>query len=83
MEMKHRIERQIEQRTTMLAGVSHDLRTILTRFKLELALIEDSPEAEALRRDVEEMQRCSRPISRSRAAKSARSRARRRFGNSR
>jgi two-component system osmolarity sensor histidine kinase EnvZ len=57
MEMKHRIERQIEQRTTMLAGVSHDLRTILTRFKLELALIEDSPEAEALRRDVDEMQR--------------------------
>jgi two-component system osmolarity sensor histidine kinase EnvZ len=49
MEMKRRIERQIEQRTTMLAGVSHDLRTILTRFKLELALIEDSPEIEALR----------------------------------
>lgn len=57
IEMKHRIERQIEQRTTMLAGVSHDLRTILTRFKLELALIQDSPEADALRRDVEEMQR--------------------------
>jgi two-component system osmolarity sensor histidine kinase EnvZ len=57
MEMKRRIERQIEQRTTMLAGVSHDLRTILTRFKLELALIEDSPEIEALRRDVEEMRR--------------------------
>jgi two-component system osmolarity sensor histidine kinase EnvZ len=57
IEMKTRIERQIEQRTTMLAGVSHDLRTILTRFKLELALIEDSPEAEALRKDVDEMQR--------------------------
>jgi two-component system osmolarity sensor histidine kinase EnvZ len=57
MEMKKRIERQIEQRTTMLAGVSHDLRTILTRFKLELALLEDSPEVEALRRDVDEMQR--------------------------
>ncbi|MEX0591549.1 MAG: ATP-binding protein [Xanthobacteraceae bacterium] len=57
MEMKRRIERQIEQRTTMLAGVSHDLRTILTRFKLELALIDDSPEIEALRRDVDEMQR--------------------------
>jgi len=56
MEMKRRIERQIEQRTTMLAGVSHDLRTILTRFKLELALIEDSPEVAALRRDVDEMQ---------------------------
>jgi two-component system, OmpR family, osmolarity sensor histidine kinase EnvZ len=57
MEMKRRIERQIEQRTTMLAGVSHDLRTILTRFKLELALMEDDPEVEALRRDVDEMQR--------------------------
>src|SRR5262249_42701934 len=57
LEMKRRIERQIEQRTTMLAGVSHDLRTILTRFKLELALIEDNPEIVALRRDVDEMQR--------------------------
>jgi two-component system osmolarity sensor histidine kinase EnvZ len=57
LEMKRRIERQIEQRTTMLAGVSHDLRTILTRFKLELALLEDNPEAVALRRDVDEMQR--------------------------
>ena len=44
LEMKARIERAIEQRTTMLAGVSHDLRTILTRFKLELALLGDSPE---------------------------------------
>ncbi len=57
LEMKRRIERQIEQRTTMLAGVSHDLRTVLTRFKLELALLEDNPEVEALRRDVDEMQR--------------------------
>ena len=36
--MRERIERQIEQRTAMLTGVSHDLRTILTRFKLQLAL---------------------------------------------
>ncbi len=43
VEMKSRIERAIEQRTAMLAGVSHDLRTILTRFKLELALLGDSP----------------------------------------
>ncbi|HLL27212.1 MAG TPA: ATP-binding protein [Xanthobacteraceae bacterium] len=57
LEMKRRIERQIEQRTTMLAGVSHDMRTVLTRFKLELALLEDSPEVEALRRDVDELQR--------------------------
>jgi two-component system, OmpR family, osmolarity sensor histidine kinase EnvZ len=56
VEMRDRIERHVEQRTTMLAGVSHDLRTILTRFKLELAMFEDSPEIEAMRRDVDEMQ---------------------------
>jgi two-component system, OmpR family, osmolarity sensor histidine kinase EnvZ len=55
IEMKTRIERSIEQRTAMLAGVSHDLRTILTRFKLELALIGDSPEVDAMRKDVDEM----------------------------
>jgi len=57
IEMKTRIERTIEQRTAMLAGVSHDLRTILTRFKLELALIGDSPEIDAMRKDVDEMAR--------------------------
>jgi len=55
MEMKVRIERAIEQRTTMLAGVSHDLRTVLTRFKLELALLGDSQEVEAIKKDVDEM----------------------------
>jgi len=55
LEMKSRVERAIEQRTTMLAGVSHDLRTILTRFKLELALLGDSPEIEPIKRDVDEM----------------------------
>ena len=57
IEMKTRVERAIEQRTTMLAGVSHDLRTVLTRFKLELALIDDSPEVEALKKDIDEMAR--------------------------
>jgi two-component system osmolarity sensor histidine kinase EnvZ len=57
LEMKRRIERTMEQRTTMLAGVSHDLRTVLTRFKLELALIDESPEVEALKKDVDEMGR--------------------------
>ena len=57
IEMKQRIERSIEQRTAMLAGVSHDLRTVLTRFKLELALLGDSPEVDALKRDVDEMGR--------------------------
>ncbi len=55
MEMKARVERSIEQRTAMLAGVSHDLRTILTRFKLELALIGNSPEVDGMRKDVDEM----------------------------
>jgi two-component system osmolarity sensor histidine kinase EnvZ len=57
LEMKRRVERTMEQRTTMLAGVSHDLRTVLTRFKLELALIGDSPEVEAIKKDVDEMGR--------------------------
>ena len=56
LEMKHRIERQIEQRTTMLSGVSHDLRTILTRFKLQLAILDDAPELRDLQHDVDEMQ---------------------------
>jgi two-component system osmolarity sensor histidine kinase EnvZ len=57
IEMKSRIERAMEQRTAMLAGVSHDLRTILTRFKLELELFGDTPEVEAMKRDVDEMGR--------------------------
>ena len=57
IEMKRRIERAIEQRTAMLAGVSHDLRTILTRFKLELALIGDSPRSRRSKKDVDEMAR--------------------------
>ncbi len=56
IEMRDRIERHVEQRTVMLAGVSHDLRTVLTRFRLQLALFEDSPELEAMRNDVDEMQ---------------------------
>ena len=57
IEMKTRVERAIEQRTTMLAGVSHDLRTVLTRFKLELALIDESPEVEAMKKDIDETAR--------------------------
>jgi len=56
IEMKRRIERAIEQRTTMLNGVSHDLRTILTRFKLSLALM-NGEESEEIQKDIEEMQR--------------------------
>jgi two-component system, OmpR family, osmolarity sensor histidine kinase EnvZ len=57
IEMKTRIERAMEQRTAMLAGVSHDLRTVLTRFKLELALIDSNPEVEGMKKDVDEMAR--------------------------
>jgi two-component system osmolarity sensor histidine kinase EnvZ len=57
IEMKTRIERAMEQRTAMLAGVSHDLRTVLTRFKLELALIKESPEVDAMKKDIDEMAR--------------------------
>ncbi|HKG76675.1 MAG TPA: ATP-binding protein [Beijerinckiaceae bacterium] len=57
IEMKRRVERAMDQRTTMLNGVSHDLRTILTRFRLSLALLEQTPEVEDLKRDVDEMSR--------------------------
>ena len=57
IEMKRRVERTMETRTTMLAGVSHDLRTILTRFKLELALLKSGPEIDAMKKDVDEMAR--------------------------
>lgn len=56
LEMRDRIKTHVEQRTTMLAGVSHDLRTVLTRFKLEMELLPDGPEANSLRADVGEMQ---------------------------
>jgi two-component system, OmpR family, osmolarity sensor histidine kinase EnvZ len=56
IKMRERIERQIEQRTAMLSGVSHDLRTILTRFRLQLALASDGPELDALNKDIDDMQ---------------------------
>jgi two-component system, OmpR family, osmolarity sensor histidine kinase EnvZ len=56
IEMRDRIMQHVEQRTTMLAGVSHDLRTVLTRFKLELAFLEENPETRAMKADINEMQ---------------------------
>jgi two-component system, OmpR family, osmolarity sensor histidine kinase EnvZ len=57
LDMKRRIARQMEQRTTMLNGVSHDLRTVLTRFRLSLEMIEPSLELDDLKKDVDEMSR--------------------------
>jgi two-component system osmolarity sensor histidine kinase EnvZ len=57
IEMKRRIERATEQRTAMLNGVSHDLRTILTRFKLSAALLDSSADSELLQKDADEMGR--------------------------
>jgi two-component system osmolarity sensor histidine kinase EnvZ len=55
IEMKTRIQRQIEQRTTLLASVSHDLRTPLTRLKLELAMAAQDTATERMKQDVSEM----------------------------
>jgi two-component system, OmpR family, osmolarity sensor histidine kinase EnvZ len=54
--MKERIQRHIDQRTALLASVSHDLRTPLTRLKLELALAEPTPRTQEMKRDLAEME---------------------------
>lgn len=56
IDMRERISRFVQQRTDMLAGVSHDLRTPLTRMKLELAMMKESPSILALKGDLEEME---------------------------
>jgi two-component system osmolarity sensor histidine kinase EnvZ len=55
--MKDRLRRQIEQRTLMLAGVSHDLRTPLTRMKLQVAMAPPGSDTEALKQDIAEMEK--------------------------
>ena len=57
LKMRQRIKRHIDQRTVFLAGVSHDLRTPLTRLKLHLALQENSDEIQAAKADIKDMER--------------------------
>ena len=57
LDMRERIQRHIEQRTALLASVSHDLRTPLTRLKLELALADPGARVEAMKGDLAEMER--------------------------
>ncbi len=57
LDMRTRTLRHMEQRTMMLLGVSHDMRTPLTRLRLGLSMVDDSPEVEAMERDVEDLQR--------------------------
>ncbi len=54
--MNTRVRRAMEQRTTMLAGVSHDLKTPLTRLKLELSMLENSVDVSAMQGDIAEME---------------------------
>lgn len=57
LDMRARIERHIESRTLMLSGVSHDLRTPLTRLRLSLSMLPEDDETRALQGDVAQMQR--------------------------
>ena len=55
--MRNRILRHLNQRSEMLSGISHDLRTPLTRIKLQLAMVEDKNLSKKLSDDVDEMEK--------------------------
>lgn len=57
LDMKTRLQRQITQRTDMLAGVSHDLRTPLTRLKLQVAMMGDGPDIYDIKNDINDMEK--------------------------
>lgn len=54
--MRERLKKQLKERTEMLAGVSHDLRTLLPRMKLQLALMPKNDDTQHLKEDVSKMQ---------------------------
>lgn len=56
LDMNTRIRRQIEQRTAMLAGVSHDLRTPLTRLKLQTEMLKQNDDTKAMKSDIKDME---------------------------
>ena len=52
LKMKHKLEESVKQKIEMLAGVSHDLKTPITRLKLQIELMEEDPKIDAMREDL-------------------------------